>query len=192
MLKEIRFVCRDTHYNRFFLYQCSCGKKKVMMKGHVDSGKARSCGCSQRLIASKLGKAKATHGETIGRNVSAEYMAWCGMKSRCNNSHGKSFKYYGGRGITICKRWRVFKNFLADMGRRPKQKYSLDRIDNNGNYEPRNCRWASLEEQSRNKSSNRYVLLNGEKFTLVDAAKKLGKVYSSFVSEAHRKQLVLS
>lgn len=80
-----------------------------------------------------------------------EYNAWLQMKQRCNNSRCKRYKYYGARGIKVCDRWLDFDNFIADMGRRPGKGYSIDRIDNDGNYEPDNCRWATQTQQILNR-----------------------------------------
>lgn len=91
-----------------------------------------------------------------GRTGSPEYRSWASMINRCTNATCKGFKYYGGRGIAVCDRWRTsFIDFLADMGERPAARMSLDRIDVNGNYEPSNCRWATPLQQSRNARSNR-------------------------------------
>lgn len=92
---------------------------------------------------------------------SPEWCAWQAMRRRCFNSKSKNFHWYGGRGITVCQRWSIYANFLADMGRRPSAAHSLDRIDNNGNYEPGNCRWATWKEQERNRRDNR-ILQHGE------------------------------
>ena len=87
--------------------------------------------------------------------VTPEYCAWNRMKDRCYNKNYQFYKYYGGRGITVCDRWRnSFSNFFADMGNKPSTRHSLDKVDNNGNYEPSNCRWATPLEQASNKSNN--------------------------------------
>jgi len=89
------------------------------------------------------------------------------MAQRCTNPNHKQFKDYGGRGIRVCERWRRYDNFLADMGRRPDNRHWLERIDNDGDYEPGNCRWATTKEQSRNKRSNRIVTAFGKTAPLV-------------------------
>ena len=109
----------------------------------------------------------------------AEYRAWVAMRQRCNNKNHKHFAHYGGRGIKVCKRWDKFKNFLSDMGARPSASHSVDRIDNNGNYEPKNCRWATTEIQSNNRSSTLWVLYNGEKISLKSFCKKIEISYLS-------------
>jgi hypothetical protein len=103
------------------------------------------------------------------------------MIGRCTNPHNKSWEYYGGRGIKVCERWQSsFNDFLADMGPRPTQSHSIDRFpDQNGNYEPTNCRWATKKEQSRNMRRNRLVDLGGEKITLAEACERTGVNYGS-------------
>lgn len=93
------------------------------------------------------------HGHCIAR--SPTYLSWRAMRMRCKVPTATAYERYGGRGITICKRWENFKNFLKDMGERPSKKYSLDRINNEGNYGPRNCRWASRAQQARNRRPRR-------------------------------------
>lgn len=109
-----------------------------------------------------------------------EYKAWAGIKTRCLNSKNKVYKYYGGRGITVCERWLKFENFLADMGLKPSAQHSIDRIDNNGNYEPSNCRWATDKEQTRNRRSNIIVEHEGVAMCMADAAELSGVGYNSF------------
>jgi len=93
---------------------------------------------------------------------SLEYKSWSMMKVRCTNKRNAAYPRYGGRGIKICKRWFSFENFFADMGRRPSAKHSLDRIDNNGDYTPNNCRWATAFEQGKNKRNNKIITFNGK------------------------------
>jgi hypothetical protein len=97
------------------------------------------------------------------------------MSQRCTNPRHKSWSYYGGRRISVCDQWRNdYTAFLAHVGRRPSPKHSLDRIDNDGNYEPGNVRWATKKEQQRNRRFNRYITLNGETLLLLDWAERIG------------------
>jgi hypothetical protein len=106
------------------------------------------------------------HGEA---QKTKEYSAWSRLPGRCYNPKHKAYKNYGGRGITICDRWRYsYENFLADMGRAPSPKHSIDRIDNDGNYEPSNCRWATAKVQGNNQRKTKKVDFNGEKRTILE------------------------
>jgi hypothetical protein len=98
------------------------------------------------------------------------------MIARCRNTKSKIYPYYGGRGISVCERWTSFENFLNDMGERP-DNTSLDRIDNSGNYEVGNCRWATRKEQARNRRSNCMVTYEGQRMTLAEAAEREGVAY---------------
>jgi hypothetical protein len=107
------------------------------------------------------------------------------MRRRCRNPKDRAYRNYGGRGIKVCDRWQTFENFLADMGEQPPNK-EIDRINNDGNYEPRNCRWATVKEQARNRRTNRFVTIKGETHTIVEWAE-----ISGLSPERIRQRLVL-
>lgn len=101
-----------------------------------------------------------------------EYNIWTGIKQRCTNKDHSYFKYYGGKGVTICDRWaNSFQNFYDDMGPRPSEGHSIDRIKTSGNYEPSNCKWSTWDEQHRNKTNNRNVIVNGVTMCVSQAVK---------------------
>lgn len=113
--------------------------------------------------------------ETHGMSYTGEHHAWLGMKQRCYNENNPKYPLYGGRGIRVCDRWLdSFEAFYEDMGDRPSDSHSLDRIDNDGNYEPDNCRWATPKQQARNRSTNHDITYRGETKTLKEWAKELG------------------
>lgn len=127
---------------------CSCGKNKIVRLSSIKDGYTRSCGC---LASERMFKRNYKHGECIVK-PSTEWLAWKSIKARCINRHHKSYKDYGGRGITICDRWiGSFENFLLDMGKKPHSKLQIDRINNDGNYEPSNCRWTTAKVNSNNR-----------------------------------------
>ncbi len=135
--------------------QCDCGNETFV---RYDSFKAtHSCGC----IRKEQGKARATH----GAHGTKAYTAWQSMKKRCLNTKHPAYANYGGRGIEICPEWMEFSNFLRDMGQ-PEDGMQLDRIDNDGSYNPTNCRWASQKTQANNRRTN--VVIDG--MTLAQAA----------------------
>jgi hypothetical protein len=106
----------------------------------------RSCGCLKLERVKKMGLANKQHGDA----KTIEYFSWANMHQRCYNPNDKDFEHYGARGISVCKRWDKYENFFDDMGRKPKG-LSLGRIDNNGNYEPSNCRWETASQQNKNR-----------------------------------------
>lgn len=114
----------------------------------------------------------AVHG--MSRSGMSEYRAWESMRRRCNKPADKYYHRYGGRGIKLCERWNDFQSFYEDMGPRPSASHSIDRIDNNGDYEPGNCRWATPGEQAANRSTNHHVYLDGEWMIAAEAARRLG------------------
>ena len=149
-------------YTLWWLCRCTCGQEKAIRDSLLKSGQTRSCGCLAKEV-------NTIHGNWRSRT----YKSWQMMKDRCQNSQCPEFSYYGGRGISVCARWQVFENFLTDMGNRP-PRTSIERIDNNGNYEPNNCRWATRHEQMNNTRANRLITFNNQTLNVSQWAKKLG------------------
>lgn len=151
-----------------WLCRCSCGVEKTIAGDALRKGNTQSCGC---VLRAKNRKRLTTHGKAR----TPEYDVWHVMKCRCLLPNYPGFKSYGARGVTVCKRWLdSFENFIADMGPRPSNKHSIDRIDSNGNYEPSNCRWATRSEQQRNRRDNHRLTFNGETLCLVEWAERYG------------------
>lgn len=153
---------------RYRICRCSCGRtEKAVKAAALENGTNSRCMlCSNELRMVTQLKAR-------GRNM-VTWRSWNHAEQRCHNPNNLSYQRYGGRGIKMCERWReAFENFLEDMGPRPSGT-SLDRIDNNGDYEPGNCRWATPEEQNNNKRTNRLITLNGVQDTVTRWARKYG------------------
>lgn len=150
----------------FWECRCDCGNIKTVMGNSLKSGLVKSCGClkNKHGEASQWGRHKQT----------TEYRTWGALISRCYNKNHQDYKYYGGRGIRVCDRWRHnFSYFIQDMGRRPRG-MSIDRINVNGDYELSNCRWATASTQCNNRRSNLFIEINGIKKTVSEWAKEVG------------------
>jgi hypothetical protein len=141
---------------RRWAFRCDCGQIYEGKNDHVRAGSVQSCGCLR--------------GEQHGLSKSPEYNIWCNMVSRCENTGDASYPRYGGRGIKVCERWRnSFSAFLSDIGFRPSSQHSIDRYpDQNGDYEPANCRWATDTQQARNRRSNTVISIQDVSMCLAE------------------------
>lgn len=146
--------------------RCECGNETVSTGSNLRSGRTNSCGCYHKEVVSK---AQKTH----GMSKTQIYVLWEGMIRRCSNPGHERFASYGGRGISVCERWKDFKNFFEDMGQNPVG-MTLDRIDNNLGYSPENCRWATHTQQARNKSNNAFLTYQGRTLCHAEWAEELG------------------
>ena len=139
--------------------QCDCGSERIVKRPSLISGVIKSCGCLNGRIRHR----------GFG---TPEYKIWSGMRQRCKYPRDPGFKNYGARGISVCERWDDFAAFLADMGQRPSADHSIDRINNEGNYEPSNCRWATAAEQNANTRANHLITFKGETLPLTHWARR--------------------
>lgn len=151
---------------------CDCGNIKEIQGTDLKSGKTLSCGCLHKEVLSK--RVKHGYARRFNQNDPL-YVAWKNMKLRCLNHSFSGWKDYGGRGIKVCERWlNSFENFAFDMGEHPGKGYSLERIDNNGNYTPENCKWATRTEQGRNRRANTLLTYQGETLPISAWAERIG------------------
>lgn len=174
-LLVIKRVANDKSGNPHWLCKCDCGNYKVIQGGNLRSGHTKSCGCLQKERV-----------QTHGMSTIPEYQVYYAMISRCYNSNNQAYKYYGGRGITVCDRWlSSFISFLNDMGKKPGLLYTIERINNDGNYTSDNCKWATAKEQAGNKRLNSRCY----KFKAISP---IGRVYTSKNQHEFARQFNLS
>ena len=162
------YVWKNKNFSQFKC-MCDCGNEIVIRASKLKNGHTKSCGCFHKEQLSKRNKKH-------GLSDSTEYKTWSHIRDRCYNKNNKDYRYYGGRGIKACDRWlgeKGFENFLADMGKKPSPKHSIDRIDNNRDYTPENCRWATLLEQANNKNWNVFLTYNNKTQTIAQWAREL-------------------
>ena len=158
---------------KYAICRCRCGETKRVRADHL--GKCtQSCGCLNREIAAETARSRSTHGNARRGMETRAYKAWKNMQMRCKNPNAPGYSDYGGRGITI--EYGSFEEFLADVGPRPAG-MEIDRVDNDGNYAPGNCRWATRRDQSRNTRRTLRVTFRGDTRTLVDWCEQLGLPY---------------
>lgn len=169
---------------RYWDCRCACGTRRKVHGSNLKSGATRSCGCLARELTSKV---NSTHGYTAGYRPKSEYSTWTAMIARCHRETWINYADYGGRGVTVCDRWRFgedqatgFECFIADMGAKPSKSHTLERIDGAREYCPDNCRWATRKEQARNRRSNRVVPYKGQHLLLSDALTASGISESGF------------
>lgn len=144
---------------------CDCGKTSIVKGIHLKSEHTKSCGCAQSAMMKKISK---TRSKTHGFSKTDLYHVWASMKSRCYYPKNVSYPYYGLRGIVVCNEWKKFENFYSwAINNGYKKGLSIDRINNDGNYQPNNCRWATLKEQANNMSTNIKLSYNGKTKTVI-------------------------
>lgn len=156
---------KDKGQNSLWECRCECGNKKVLQIGSLKNGTTKSCGCMKPKLISA---SRTTHGIT---NTDI-FRIWQGIRTRCENPRSKSFRRYGGRGIRLCEQWHDVTAFAADMGERPPG-MSVERIDNDGNYSPENCRWATRREQQNNIRTNTKLTYRGARRTVAEWSREL-------------------
>lgn len=162
----LSFSHKDVNRKLSWNVECECGAKKSVTGSSLRSENSKSCGC---LSNENRINSNTTHGLAD----SPTYITWISIKSRCSLPKTSGYENYGGRGIAVCARWKSsFENFLEDMGEKP-DGTSIERKDNDGDYEPGNCKWATSKEQNRNRRSNRKITYNGETKILIEWAEQL-------------------
>jgi len=151
-LLAVQISKRIKNKGAFWTCLCDCGKKTEVLSKYLSNNHVKSCGCI---------KTSFKH----GKSASLTYRVWVGMRNRCLNPNNKDYKNYGGRGIKVCDRWKKFENFIEDMEEKPKN-FSLDRRNNDGNYSPENCRWATHKEQLSNRRSYKLGKIIEDSYTI--------------------------
>lgn len=170
-LTVISFSHLDDTKTAHWLCKCDCGNTCTPSNRSLRKGATQSCGC---LHKEQLSERNATHRSSSTK----EYYIWNNMRERCSSPKNNHYKYYGGRGIKVCKRWLDFSNFIADMGYAP-EGYSIERINNDGDYEPSNCKWIPMSEQAANKSNNHRIEYEGRNLHLAAWARELNLPYDA-------------
>lgn len=174
-LRVLRQVENNHHNQTQWLSRCECGTEIVTRSMDLTTGNTKSCGCLKADVQrERMAAANFKHGASIHGERSRAYIAWMNIIQRCENENVPNYGRYGGRGIRVCERWRnSFADFLADMGDAPVG-YSIDRKDNDKDYSPENCRWASKKVQANNMSTNFVIEFAGERHSLQEWSRLTG------------------
>ena len=163
---------REGRHRKYAVWRCACdcGKECVARSDRLRHGRKKACGISghhwKEYLKDRPPSFTTQHPD--------EYASWRKMHERCADKHRHNYKNYGARDIKVCERWKVFENFFIDLGPKPTKVHTLERVDNDGNYEPTNCRWATREEQRRNMTCSVYVEHNGQRRLLMDVVAEIG------------------
>ena len=167
------YISPKGYVKQQWLFRCDCGNYIIRCKSLVIKGECCSCGCEKKRRIIEYNKKNKIKHNKLGTRI---YRIWSGIKTRCLNKNDNSYKYYGERGIKICEEWKnsfeIFYNWAISNGY--KEDLTIDRINNNGNYCPENCRWITMKEQNRNKRNNLIIELDGEAKTLAEWGEMYG------------------
>ncbi len=174
-LLTVTYYCRLAGNVRVI---CKCGKKKYVQASNLRNGSIKTCGGS--------GCKNSLRENYHGMRGTSTYTSWHAMIGRCTDKKDKDYPKYGARGIKVCNRWLDFKKFLEDMGEKPPPDLQIERKDNGGNYEPSNCKWATVKEQANNRRSSRFIEYSGLRLTLKQWAEKIGIGYTTLFGRLDR------
>lgn len=171
-LVVIEYIGNVNDNRQHWLCQCDCGKNITARGDSLKAGTTKSCGCLLKDIArERMVQLSTTH----GMSKTSIYSVWISMRDRCKNPNNSVYKNYGGRGITVCQEWdESFEAFHRDVGDPPTSKHTIDRINNDGNYEPGNVRWVTMKKQARNRRSNFLITYDGKTMTSIEWGELLG------------------
>jgi hypothetical protein len=170
----------------YVVCECSCGSAVVRRLSDLRKGHTKSCGCSIREFNRR---SKRKHGGYVGNIESQEMSTWRSMIRRCYRKDNHNYHLYGGRGIKVCDEWMGdggFARFCQDMGPRPSRRHTLDRVDNDGDYCPENCRWATIKQQANNKRSNRFLVHEGKRLSVAEWSSIAGIKSSTLLERLRR------
>jgi hypothetical protein len=165
-IEVMAYSHKSTSGSHYWLCKCACGNEKLVQKSNLESGRTKSCGCEK---GERISQRRLTHGLTRTR----VHTIWTDMKQRCLNPNAPDYPRYGGRGIKLCQAWHSFDYFYEDMGE-PPEGTTLNRINNDGDYEPGNCEWAAAEIQQNNRRTSRRILHMGFDWTLAQWSRYSG------------------